>query len=237
MTFRLTLVFAALVFLASLVASTPLVFLLRQAGLERAGLQSEAVTGGLLGGELRAASFRGMPLGDVKLRVSFPALLRRDYRMIATSTRLGGAVLWLGRVRGVQAVNIAVPLSELGLSLPLNGMVHLENVGVVFKDGTCANAVGKVRIDQLSANLGAEQWSGPELSGPLQCKDGEAYVRAAGSQGGADLAVEVRLGKDGVLRVRSTISGSDPVTEGALRALQFQPSNGILVHTMERRLL
>lgn len=87
---RLLAVFGA-AFLVMAILFTPLRMALGWLDADRAGLAAERVDGSIWGGTLHAASFRGLPLGDVRARLD---LLAGGLRV---ETALGDGVVRPGR--------------------------------------------------------------------------------------------------------------------------------------------
>ncbi|MFN3228473.1 MAG: type II secretion system protein N [Asticcacaulis sp.] len=170
------------------IATIPLRLVLGDAATQ-AGVSAHAVEGTLWSGTLRGAAFRGVPLGDLRLRTHVWPLLTGQWQVSLQSDAgplrratvgVSGKALSLRQVEGRVPVSFLVP----GANWP--GGLSLSNVALERdKAGTCVSASGTARWDAL------ETWGGPALSGTLRCEGGQVVLPMAGS---ADMAtVKARL--------------------------------------------
>jgi hypothetical protein len=111
-----------------------------------------------------------------------------------------------------------------------NGRFTLAIDEVVFDKDVCRSARGEVWTDALAkADLG-HQWIGPELKGPVSCKEGRLAVEAAGkAQTGEDVTAGLNTGPDLSLDFQAKVLNA---TEGAAQTLSelgFRQDSGAYV--------
>ncbi|WP_395671000.1 type II secretion system protein N [Phenylobacterium sp.] len=206
-----------LVLLVAAVMLTPLRMVLGWVDADRAGLSAGQVEGSMWRGQLKRASFRGLPLGDAEARL---APLAGGIRLKSAGTLRGeGVVRAAGAGVAVRAVTARAPLSALASALPLQGEATLSDVRAAFKDGRCVEAGGEVRLEAL--RLGPMALPGLTLAGRPACRDGVWSVPLSGQSSG--VAVDARLGvrADGGYRLEIRLRASDPPVAAAAGAAGF----------------
>lgn len=145
---------------------------------------------------------------------------------LATAT---GEVTFRGDVRpdGVSDLILSMPVSRLPMSdkrlVGLSGRFSLRIDDAQIADGQCERATGQASTDVLVANRSRFDWSGPALSGPVDCIDGRLRVRLSGEDDGSRVSATVLTGMDGTYRSDINVTSSDPVAGNALALFGFTP--------------
>jgi len=210
---RLVLVWLAAT-LAALVALAPVSLLVNAPGVSGL-LSAQAASGTVWSGRLRRAAVAGAPIGDLALGVSPSGLLTG--RVALRVRRLdapGAATLLLSGVdRGVRGLSLRTPadLDRAGMAMP--GVIILESVDAVFKEGRCARAGGRIIFQSAPGegpSLGA-------LSGSPKCQ-GESWVvtlDGAGTEPGTSLTARIDARS---IQLTLDVRTTDPVLLEALQA-------------------
>ncbi len=149
-----------------------------------AGVSAAGATGNLWRGQLRAAQWGGLGLGDLELRLAALPLLAGVARVSVAGPGLSGTLL-LGRQRGVEALDGAPQLA--GLPLPFAGL-RLSRVDLLFGADGCVQAGGRMEVQMAAPNAAM-------LAGTPVCDGADARVDLAGPDGVP--AGRLRLGADG----------------------------------------
>ncbi len=179
----------------------------------RAGVSAQAVEGTLWAGTLRGAAFRGVPLGDLRLRTHLWPLLTGQWRMSLQSDNgplrradigLSGAALDLSGLEGRLPVSLLVPGANWPGGLSLSGVSIKRD-----PSGTCVSASGPVRWDAL------ETWGGPPLTGTLRCEGGQVVLPLAGSSDLATVRVRLSLSAASKARLQVEAESHSPAMSSA----------------------
>ena len=151
----------------------------------------------------------------------------------ARLTSAPGDVTFSGDVspRGVKDLVLSMPVARLPISdtrlLGLDGRVSLRIEQAVIADGACQSATGRASTDVLSVNGSRFQWSGPTLSGPVDCMDGRLRVRLSGKDSTQSVNATILTGLDGIYQTDISVESNDPLAGNALALFGFTPtSNG-----------
>lgn len=213
----------AAAFLLLLIAFAPLRWAMGRLGLEREGLAAAQVRGTIWAGRLTQASYRGLQLGDADVGLQLlPLLLGRTRLTVETGAggpAPGRAVLIRGGgLRGVENATLIVPVQLLQTPLPLQGELRLSDATVLFRNGACHEAQGRVATDLLQRSAAFLQWQGPELSGELACRGSAIVAPLSGARDGTEISVTFRLDPNRAYRVDTRVLTSD-LTLGAALAL------------------
>lgn len=230
----------AVAFVLLLIVFAPLRFALDRAQLGTRGLSAAEVTGTIWSGELRGASYQGLALGDARVGLRpLPLLVGRVRLAVET---LGGpapgrAVMVSGGGRdGIVDANLVAPVQMLNAPLPLLGDLRLEDVAVVFRDGACERASGRVTTNILQRSAGFLQWQGPELAGELTCRGRSLAAPLTGARDGTRVALTLRFEGDGRYRADTRVLTVDPALGSALGLAGFQPGVDGLMRVDQGRL-
>ncbi|MGB3457544.1 MAG: type II secretion system protein N [Litorimonas sp.] len=117
-----------------------------------------------------------------------------------------------------------LPMNDARLA-ELSGRVSLRIEEASFGDGQCESATGTASSDVLSANGGRFGWTGPVLSGPVDCQDGRLRVRLSGEDAEQTVQATVITGFDGVYQSEIDVETSDPSAGNALVLFGFNPDS------------
>ncbi|MBS7458931.1 type II secretion system protein N [Coralloluteibacterium stylophorae] len=206
---RLALLFAG-VFLLALAALLPLGVALRAASLP-ASLRYVAAEGSLWNGRLAEVQLGSFELGDVDADLAALPLalgrIRLDLRAAHLRWRLLG-----GDARGVEHADGALPLDLPGGTGAAT--LHLEDVALVFADGGCRRAGGRVALDLALGDTLPPQ----RLEGVPACSGERGDLVLAGD-GGVPLEARLEVAADGRAILRMTSGIETP----ALIAAGFTP--------------
>jgi hypothetical protein len=141
-----------------------------------------------------------------------------------------GDVTFSGKVSrgGAEDLVLSMPVSRLPVGdarlAGLAGRVSLRVAEAVIDDGACVSATGTAATDVLAVNAARFGWSGPELSGPVDCVDGRLRVRLSGESGSEAVSALIVTGLDGVYQSDVTVTTRDTAAGNALALFGFQPS-------------
>lgn len=198
------------------------------------GLEAEQISGSIWNGQLRGASYGGLPLGDVDVGLDPRRLLRGEasLQFKRLDPRLSGRAGGTRNERRLEALTGDVRLQLLPAPVP-PAAISFDAVSLVTDvTGRCLSAGGTV-----SARLAEVPLLGvtPPLIGQPRC-DGDALMaplRAADGEAGLDLW----LWRDGRWRAALRLSGLNPLLVAGLQAFGFQPeSAGRASYAVEGRL-
>jgi general secretion pathway protein N len=193
-------------------------------GLREAGFAAESIEGSLWAGQLRAARWHGLVIGDVGVGVSPLALLGGNLRLSLAGPALRGSVM-RGGTTGVAGLSGNVALAG-PMPLPIVG-VAFDGVDTVFSGGICRNAAGQIRL--LPGGALARATGGQALAGVIRC-DGDQLLLplAAGAA-----RLDMRIGATGRYRATITIAGAESAASPALLAAGFVPTPDGVAATLE----
>lgn len=207
-------IIAALLMLAAL-ALLPLRVALMAAGADARGLSARAVSGSVWSGQLAAAQWRGLGLGDVDARLQPLALATGTLRFQLSGNTLRGDVMMRRGGGGISAGNGRVDLAGNAV-LPLRA-VDLEAVDIGFRDGQCIAAAGRITVQPG----GALARFGP-MTGEPRCDGPFVLLDLASADGGERLAL--RIGADSGFRAHIDLVQVTEAERPALLAAGFQPT-------------
>ncbi len=120
-------------FAAALAGTVPMRLALSWLGADRIGVAATEVSGSLWNGRLTAAQYRGIALGDVEASLDPFALVAGTRRLTVHGT-LGSATLVQGGTRGFEAADGAIEVAHLHTTLPLAGLMRLEQATLLFSE-------------------------------------------------------------------------------------------------------
>ncbi|WP_296816602.1 type II secretion system protein N [Brevundimonas sp.] len=216
----LTLTFAV-VLLVTMIAGWPMRAALGAAGVDRLGLSAREVTGTLWSGRLSDARLGDISLGDVEARLAFWPMLAGETRLSLEASD-GPFAVELVRAQdraGVRGLDIQVPLATFGLPGQAGGTATLTQSDILFVDGRCAQASGRVRIDGLAG----PGWTAPALDGALACHDGLLLARMNGADERFALAADLRVRSSGAWTLTLLAQPRDPLLAPLMEAQGFAP--------------
>jgi hypothetical protein len=195
------------------------------------GLAAAETEGTVWSGRLNEASFRGVRLGDLHVGLKFaPFLLGRSHLVLETLDRPGRAVVRKeGRRLALADATLTVPMNLGNGVIPLQGELRLQDITVVFRDGSCETAQGRVVSDLLTRNAQLLQWQGPELSAEIACRGRGVVVPLRGSSAGTEVNATLSFEADGAYRLETRVTTADPALASALPLAGFQRGAGGLI--------
>jgi hypothetical protein len=189
--------------LAALIAAVtvfPLSWAWQAAGLARAGLSAEAVTGRVWDGAAYGVRVGGRTVGDLKLVLDAQALLGGKVGVIVlplrdatwkTTVFASADATDIVELKGAISVRTLLPeAARDAVPAELELFFDAVDVRVPRGEGACAAASGRVALSAWPA-VGL-----PQLVGPLVCEDGVLTAALTGPEGQAGLTV--RLSRAGV---------------------------------------
>lgn len=224
-----------LAFVLLLGAFAPLRLALERADVADRGLSAAAVRGTVWSGRMSEASFRGVRLGDLAVRLRpAPLLLGRTQLVLEMLDRPGRAVLIGGA--GLTDATLSVPVDLSQGPVPLRGELRLQDVTVLFGDSGCETAEGRVVTDLLTRNAEFLQWQGPELSANIACRGRALLIPFRGRRDGTDVSATMTVEADGRYRLETRVVTSDLSLAGALALAGFRQRPDGLTRVDEGRL-
>ena len=230
MTTRRGWAWAFAAFALAVLLLVPLQLMLPRIGLP-AGLGAVEAGGSVWSGRLRAAHWRGQPLGDLKVGLAPLPLLagRQQLRPESDSARL---LLSRGRVTGLAAGDGVVALPPIaGLSL----RALLDDARLLFDADGCREARGRVRVE---LTLPLDALPPMILSGTPACdgRDGRLVLLPEDAGGALALEATLEIEADGRYRLQALARGDNPAIRPALQAAGFQSAAGGMSRVAEGRL-
>ena len=118
-----------------------------------------------------------------------------------------------GRLRGLQG-DFTAQISEMKIT-----------------GQACASAAGIAKTDVLQRNGGAVQWTGPELSGPIQCEDGALVANMSGQDTQQKIIAIIKIMPNGTYRAEVDVRTARPEAELVLPLFGFSRSGQSFVLT------
>jgi hypothetical protein len=163
-----------------------------------------------------SASMRLSPFDVVQGKAIVPVELRDG--------TIEGSLMLLGNWHGdrrLAAQNLRLQGISLG-RLQAEGEVLFRGLDVLFEDGVCTRAQGRVETDALVRAGGSLNWSGPPLVGSASCDGDDARILLSGANElGERVNLRANLRSDGAASWRLSVQGARPQTEAALVAAGF----------------
>jgi hypothetical protein len=138
-----------------------------------------------------------------------------------------GRVVLLGNIGGDRRI-AAQPLRLQGLRLNegvvLPGETTFYNVDILFEDGRCVRAQGRIVSDAFVQGGQALGWNGPNVEGRPRCEGDLAEILLTGANEAGERAnVRVLLEGDGAASWRVSVLSERRETNAALAAAGFAP--------------
>lgn len=210
----------------------PLQLLVGSLGPVTDGLAAREAEGSLWSGGLRGASWRGRPLGDLKVGLR-PLPLLLGNRVFAIRGDDLSLRMLLGRRRGVEGMNASIEALALPGLPAIDVDLRFADVALVFADGRCTRAEGRVQ-----ASL---RWAGREdvatvLSGTPECAERAMVLPLRADGGTPRIQAELRLEADGRYRLHAVVGDADPTAAALLRQSGFVDAPGGLSRSIDGRL-
>ncbi|MBB1060925.1 type II secretion system protein N [Marilutibacter spongiae] len=228
---RLLAVFFVLL-VVSMAVLVPLRLLLAVPGLPAPGWSARAVDGSAWRGTLRGLQWGGLRLDTVRVALEPLPLALGERRWAIDAPALSAT--WLqGRTQGLDDAVGEIAIDLPGLEAPAR--LGFEQTRIVFRDGRCAEAGGRMRVELPfpgpPGSDGETAADGLRLDGPIECDGarGLAVLQAlsAALPPGID-AVECRLHVDahGGVAIDTTAATEVPAARLALEGAGFEAGPG-----------
>ncbi len=228
---RLLLVFLVALGVA-LAAATPVEVLLSTSGAADR-LTARETHGTVWKGRLENAALGGADLGRLDLSLHAASLLRG--RPALDFAAQGDAFAGRGRLIAgdgiaVEALDGRAPLSALGVTSSVSGSVALRDVAVVFGEGRCQSASGRI-----SADVRIQGDRPVALSGRAACQGDDLVLTLTGAMDDAPVEIVTRLGMSGRYRTAVRVTTTDPTLGALLSADGFAGDGAGFSKTSEGR--
>lgn len=210
--------FGLVALLFSLLALTPLGFVLGRLDLDRIGLSAGGATGSVWRGALQDARLGPMSLGDVEARLGLFPLLTGKIRLALASDEFEGAL-----VRSRRGIAVDSFTGRIALASMMD--LEVEKLGARFESGRCEEASGRASVvpaAEMSA-LGLSD----RLSGLARCDGANVLLPLVGRGGLARL--DLRIDAQGRHDMRLGLRPESPVQAQALAAAGFRPAGAFMV--------
>jgi general secretion pathway protein N len=208
----------AVVFALSLVIAMPMGAALAWTHASGSGLAARAVSGSVWNGRLEDMRLRGIRFGDVRARLDAFALMTGTQR-VHLQARDASADLIGGATQGFAHATAVLDLDAL--NIPLGGVLRLEDASILFENGRCTQAEGRV-----TADVAQDAWKAPELSGGLSCNGSLAVARLSGRDGNAEVNITFSIGADLRYRLQARVASPDAKLRLALGLVGFAEDAG-----------
>jgi hypothetical protein len=127
-----------------------------------------------------------------------------------------------------------LPLND-GRLQGLQGALAAQISELKFDGQSCVSAAGVLRTDVLQRNGGSIQWTGPELSGPVTCKDGSLLAALAGRDADQDIEADIKFAPDGLYRADISVRTRREEADAILPLFGFSRSGGSFLLTEQGR--
>lgn len=178
-------------FLAVGAAAIPLRFMLQTAGAEASGLTSLDATGTIWNGQLKQASWHGVPVGDIRLGAQPLDLLRGKLRIAFSGGPVASGVMDLsGGALALDKVKGRIDLAALSGAAPAGAAAILSHISLAASAEGCASASGRLLVDGLGRGLGA-------FEGMLGCEAGNLMLDLTHANGGQKALLRLDLDAQG----------------------------------------
>lgn len=213
----------------------PLRLALALSDMERMGFTARQVAGTIWYGRIGELHLKSQPLGTMEVALNPLALLIGNIsmqfnRMDGPDGPLEGKLV-AGFRRGVVDSSGRLAVGDMFGRLPLAAL-ELENVTVLFRNGRCVEAGGRIR-PILSAPLPGLTID-PGIAGTIECDGERARVRMQSPSGAESIEFYVR--ESGEYRAWMNLRTSSPELTGALSLFGFRPSPQGMTLSVDGRL-
>jgi hypothetical protein len=233
------IVLALLIALAGGIAFFPMSMAADLAVKQAPELKFSSATGSVWDGKLTDVAYGAQKIGDLAVKTDMLSLLSGKAAGTLGLTRpgfAGEAAISYGiadagldvsslKISGDTSLVPGMPMA----SARTDGKFTLDMKDVKFAKGVCQAASGEVWTDALS-KVNYKGWVGPELRGPVTCKEGKLEVQAAGKAAtGEDVVARMNISPHLDMELTATVSNVSPGAVEALTGLGFQAEGNTLV--------
>ena len=177
-------------------------------------------------GTLWNGRVNGLPrIGSMEIEISpMKTLLGKSaaqFSVNAPALRVNGSA----NIKGV--INAALDGDAFGIAdidprfAGLQGSYALELKNLHIRE-KCASGSGTARTDILQRNAAFMQWSGPALSGPITCEDGDIVIALSGDDAQQSVRANIRLDLSGQYRAVIDLISRDNRADAVLPLFGFE---------------
>lgn len=221
--------------LLALVGLFPLRLAIAWSDLGRMGFTARQVGGTIWSGRIGDLQLRTQPIGTIDVTLNPLALLFGSIdmgfeRLDSPEGPLAGNLL-AGSSRGIRSTSGRIAVADMFAPVPV-GALELNDVTVLFRNGQCVDASGRI-TPVITVPLPGVRLD-PGLSGAVEC-DGERARVEFSSASGAE-RIDFYVQETGDYRARMTIRSTDPIVNSALAVFGFRPSPQGLSLSVDGRL-
>lgn len=219
----------------ALFALLPLRIVLGGSDLGQIGFTARQVAGTIWYGRIGDLHLRSQPLGTFDVSVDplpllFGTVSMRFNRLDSPEGPLAGRLI-AGLSRGMRSTSGRIAVGDMFAPVPI-GALELNDVTVLFRNGECAEASGRV-TPILTAPIPGVRLD-PSLSGTMECEGERARVELASPSGGERMYFYVQ--ESGDYRARLVVRSRDPAVNAGLAVFGFRPTPEGLSMTVDGRL-
>lgn len=200
-------------FIITAAAMLPLRFALAIADPSSAGLTHANASGPVWNGVIRAADWRGLPLGDMRVAMQPLDLVTGQIGVAfqASGPVSSGVMKGSGATWRFERLNGRIALDQIASGLPPEAAVFLTAASLTPSPQGCTAASGQVTVDGLPSPAPAT------LEGSLRCDAGDLAVSLAAPQGGG--AIDIRISLTGPDAPRASATSEDSVMQALIDQL------------------
>jgi hypothetical protein len=196
-------------------------------------------SGSVWDGKLTRVAMGDQPIGDLSVKANMGALFGGKAAGKLSLIREGltgeSGITWPISGGPLEFDNLKLT-GKVGLAPGIPDLVAfgggdfaLQIERLTFAGGACENARGEVWTDAL-AKVEVKGWVGPELRGPVSCRDGKLAVEAFGrSATGEDVSARLDFTSRLDMELTATVLNAEGEAVEALTKLGFKPEGGALV--------
>lgn len=221
--------------LLALVGLFPLRLAVAWSDLGQMGFTARYVAGTIWFGRIGDLHLKSQPIGTLEVTVSPLALLfgtidMRFDRLDSPEGPLAGNLI-AGSSRGIRSTSGRIAVADMFAPVPI-GALELKDVTMLFRNGQCFDASGRITPIITVPLPGVRLDSG--LSGAVEC-DGERARVVLSSASGAE-RIDFYVQESGDYRARMSIRSSDPLVNSGLAVFGFRPTPQGLSLSVDGRL-
>lgn len=203
----------ALAAVLALLAAAPLSLVLGERAAA-AGLSAQGVSGTVWRGRLQGASFRDLPLGEVRLGLNPFVLLIGRVHLGFSADQAKGTLRLAPQGAAFHDMHLTAPTSALAPQFPLSGLAEFSDLSLDVLGGACRRAGGQVRLSELA--LDGAPLPGLVLSGAPACADGAVRLPLSGQAEGVDVQADLIVRPDGAYQLTTTLRTTRPELDAVL---------------------
>lgn len=228
-------VYAALSLIIAVIAAVviaPVGFVMKQVSASDARIQYASAEGSVWNGKVRDIRYGIQSVGDADVKTSWLALFTGHF---SSDIRLTGSGL-NGRgqvaagfggdvtIRSMRVLGSTADLINITSEVrDLAGEFTIDVQRAELKDNRCTAAQGTVWTDILTRMERRYRWTGPELSGPISCENGQFVIALSGQNAdGENVSARLEIGLDATGNFLADVTTTSRETIQALTLLGFE---------------